>query len=160
MQNPKPHDKCPIVPHQGLSPKSQDPTPKKVHFPRFVDETLSARLERLRSQITIHRELIACGGSVVASWKIHRGKRLGPYYRVAFRENRRQRARYIGSNEQLATMVRELIDELKSPRRTTQTIRRARAAVRQALRHSLAETESLVAPLGYRRRGMSFCKKR
>ena len=126
----------------------------------FAHEKTLARWERLQTQVLKYNELIAQDGCIGEIWKTYRGKRLGPYYRVEFRENRATRTIYIGRDEQLAKMASAMIDELKHPRREDRIIRRARMAARAALRRSLAEAEALAAPLGYRRRGFRFCKRR
>ena len=35
-------------------------------------------------------------GAIVATWREHQGRKLGPYYRLAWREEGRQRSRYLG----------------------------------------------------------------
>jgi hypothetical protein len=131
-----------------------------VHQAKSDDKKSSDRFERLRSQILERKNLIAIDGTVAASWVNYRGKRLGPYYRVAFRENRTLRAIYIGRDEQLAKIAKDLLDELKRSRREGRWLRRMRAAARDALLRSLAEAETFVAPLGYHRRGFGFHKSR
>jgi hypothetical protein len=140
--------------------KEGQPPAADVQNPKFDDQNVLARFARLRSQILERKELIARDGNIAETWRTHRGKRTGPYYRVAFRENGRQRAFYIGGDAQLAKMVMELIGELKHPREEKRLIRRLRAAARASLRRTLAEAEALAAPLGFRRRGFRFCKRR
>ncbi len=141
-------------------PKIQELNSGKVLFSKFDDQKYLARFERIRSQIHERKEFIARNGSVVAGWRTYRAIRLGPYYRVAFRQNHALQSIYIGRNERLVTMVRALIEELKQSRSQDRLIRRLRCAARRALRRSLAELEVHVAPLGYRRRGFRLCKQR
>jgi hypothetical protein len=161
VQNLEIDDEKP-TPSQHLAPSTnpQDLHPGKVHISHFDDEKATARFVDLRSQILGRKELITRDASVVASWKTYRGKRFGPYYRVAYRENGVLRSIYIGRDEQLAKMASALIDELKQPREEDRLIRRLRAAARASLRRTLAEAEALAAPLGFRRRGFRFCKRR
>ena len=150
----------PKNPTQDLRTKVQAANIKNVLFSQFAPEKTLARCERLQRQLLENKELIARDGCLGAIWKTYRGKRLGPYYRVEFRLNRTTRTIYIGRDEELVKMVREMIDELKQSRREDRLIRQARTAARAALRRSLAETEVLAAPFGYRRRAFRFCKRR
>jgi hypothetical protein len=141
-------------------PGDSQPAKKIVHFSKFDDEKTLARFAALLPQILAQKELIIRDGTVVASWKTYRGKRLGPYFRVAFRDNRRLRAIYIGRDELLAQLAKALIEELKHPLRQDRYLRQVRQLFRAAWRQSVRETERFVAPLGFRRRGLHFCKQR
>lgn len=154
-------DQKPTPPqNQDLRPKPQDPASENMPISKSVDQKTLARFESLRTQILERKELIAQGGSLIETWRNHQGKRLGPYYQVAFRENRVLHTLYIGRDEQLATMVSALIDELKTPLREDRILRQLRAAAKAGLRRALAEADALAVPLGYRRRGYSFHKQR
>jgi hypothetical protein len=127
---------------------------------KFAHEKTLTRWRQLQTQVLEHRELIKQDGCIGATWKTYRGKRLGPYYRVEFRENSAIKTIYIGRNEELTKMASALIEKLKQPCREDRLLRRARAAARAALRHSLADAETYLAPLGYYRRGLGLYKRR
>jgi hypothetical protein len=80
------------------------------------------------------RETIERQGTVVSTWRIHQGRKLGPYYRLAWREDGRQRSVYLGRSEELAQAVEQRLDELQRPlrreRQLKDQIRRAWAALR------------------------------
>ena len=73
-----------------------------------------------------HPERFACQGSVVATWRTYRGRSLGPYYRLTWRENRRQRSLYLGRGGPLVDQVRGLLNEAQEIRRLKRDHRRNR----------------------------------
>jgi hypothetical protein len=133
---------------------------KNVHFLKFAHEKKPTRLEKLRLQLLAHQELIANDGCLAATWKTYRGKRLGPYYRVEFRQDRAVKTIYLGRDPLLVEYAAALIDDIKKPNRQKRYLRRLRAEIRASLRRSFAEAEQFVAPFGYHRRGLSFRKIR
>ena len=62
----------------------------------FVDQKTKRRYEAVRAWIFAHRRLLATQGTVTASWREYQGRRLGPFYRLAYREGNRQRSVYLG----------------------------------------------------------------
>jgi len=78
-------------------------------------------------------------GSVVASYRIKNGRHHGPYYRLAYTENGRQRSLYLGRSETLAQQARDLIDQLQQPRNDRREEARAerlrQANILRAKRH-------------------------
>ena len=50
-----------------------------------------------------------------ADFRTRDGRRFGPYYRVAFRQNDRQRSIYLGRSQSLADRVANLLAELRRP---------------------------------------------
>ena len=63
----------------------------------FTDQKSHKALTLLREAPT----RFACQGTVTTSWRTYRGRRLGPYYRLAWRENGRQRSIYLGRQGRL-----------------------------------------------------------
>ncbi len=55
-------------------------------------------------------------GSVVASYRTKNGRRFGPYYRLAYVDNGRQRSRYLGRASRLVQRIRNLLARLQKPR--------------------------------------------
>ncbi len=51
----------------------------------FVDQKAAARFERVLAL----SGRFAVQGSVVAGWRVYRGRRLGPYFRLAYRDGGR-----------------------------------------------------------------------
>jgi hypothetical protein len=159
----KPHTalerSTPEYPADGSGDKERSKS-KNVHFSQFAHENNPARLEKLRLQLLAHQELIAKDGCLAATWKNYRGKRLGPYYRVEFRQDRAVKTIYLGRDPLLVEFATALIDDIKKPSRQKRYLRRLRAEIRASLRRTFAEAEQFVAPFGYHRRGLSFRKIR
>jgi hypothetical protein len=133
---------------------------KNVLFSKFGPEKTGAKFDRLIEKVLAHQELIARDGHLSASWKTYRGKRLGPYYRVEFRDGGARRKIYLGRDAELAELAGLLLEELKRPAREKRHLRQLRAAILASYRRGLVEIDPLLAPLGFYRRGTRFCKRR
>jgi hypothetical protein len=88
-----------------------------------------------------HTQLFRRQGTVVEIWRRHGGRRLGPYYRLAYREGDKQCSWYLGASEETADTVRRHLQELQEPRRQQQQVRRCR----QVLRRQLARVKAVWA---------------
>ncbi len=69
--------------------------------PPSVDQAVEARFAAVSARMTASREVLSRQGAVVASWRVERGLRMGPYFRLAFREAGRQASIYLGACEAL-----------------------------------------------------------
>ncbi|NLS92650.1 MAG: hypothetical protein GXX96_10880 [Planctomycetaceae bacterium] len=78
-----------------------------------------------------HPERFADQGAVVATWRTYRGRRLGPYYRLTWRENRRQHSVYLGADGPLVDEVRRLLHQTHTARRLKREHRRNRQLFRE-----------------------------
>jgi hypothetical protein len=121
-----------------------------------VDQKANARFERVRLQVFARRRLFARQGAVVAGWRTYRNRRLGPYFRLAYREGGRQRSIYLGRCAELARRVAELLARLQHPLRDRRLFARLKAQVRASLRLAKAELEQALAPWGIRLEGFEF----
>lgn len=70
---------------------------------RKKDVTASARL--FRAQTNIAKPLPKIRGAVCAQWRIYKGKRLGPYYFLFWREGGKLRKRYVKRADVAATIA-------------------------------------------------------
>ena len=122
----------------------------------FVDQKAAARFERVRTVVLRERRRFAAQGSVVAGWRVYGGRRLGPYFRLAYREGGRQRSVYLGRCMELARRVRELLEGLKRPRRDRLLFARLIAQVRASLRCLKIERKQRLAALGIQLKGLEF----
>jgi hypothetical protein len=88
--------------------------------------------------LAAHAGLLARQGSVQPTWRRHRGRRLGPYYRLVYRDGGRQVAVYLGRDADLADAVRAELARLQAARRAgrlfARLVRAARAARRETIR--------------------------
>ena len=77
----------------------------------FVDQKLRGVLELIEQQ----PELFAKQGSVVETWRAYHGRKLGPYYRLAYRDGGRQRSIYLGASKERARRVQAALSALQHP---------------------------------------------
>ena len=101
----------------------------------FVDQKIREVLALIESR----PEIFAAQGTVVATWRTYGGRRLGPYFRLSFREGRRQRSLYLGTSAALAARVRAILARKHEPikRRRTHEKIRSRAVV-ELRKHKVA----------------------
>ena len=122
----------------------------------FVDQKVAARFGRVRALVMAERGRFAVQGSVVAGWREYGGRRLGPYFRLAYRDGGRQCSVYLGRCAELARRVRELLAGLQRPRRERLLFARLKAQVRASLRQAKVEVDRQLAVWGIRREGVEF----
>ncbi|MFH1924715.1 MAG: hypothetical protein ABIP48_33100 [Planctomycetota bacterium] len=121
-----------------------------------VDQKAAARFERVEAQVAAAPGVFAVGGTVVATWRTYRGRRLGPYFRLAYRKGRRQCSIYLGRSEELAGRVRDLLAKLQDLNRWRRTSRRMQREARKSLRRWLEYLGKQLAELGIQRKGFEF----
>ena len=137
------------------TPPPEDPTTEKrnpVDQPAADRET---RFDRARTFILANPRLFATQGSVVANWRVRAGKRFGPYYRLAFRRNGRQRSIYLGPL-QVADLLRDFLAKLQRPHRRHRLYKSLQAQVRASLRTAKTRLAQQLAALGITLKGYEF----
>ena len=78
-------------------------------------------------------------GAVVPTWRTYQGKRLGPYYRLAYREGNQQRSIYLGRQSPLVDQVRRLLGLCQANHRFRCHARRSRAEFRKRVLRPLKQ---------------------
>ena len=96
-------------------------------------ESVDQNTHRALGLIASRPEIFARRGSVVASWRTYRGRRLGPYFRLTYREAGRQCSVYLGRAGRVVETVRERLAELQGPLKRSRIYRQARAEIKAAL---------------------------
>ncbi len=81
-------------------------------------------------------------------------KGCGPYYRLAYREDGRQRSVYLGREGPLVDEVRRLLADLQRPLQQRRAINRLRRQVSAALTAQKRRVDALLRPLGLRLKGL------
>ncbi len=114
-----------------------------------VDQKAERALAVIRSRL----RLFARQGAVVATWRWYRGRKLGPYWRLAYREAGRQCSVYLGRTGPGVERVRRVLARLQRGLRSRRTVRRVSRAVRASLRSCLAELDRQLHGLGLWRKG-------
>ena len=98
-------------------------------------------------------QLFARVGSVVATYRTRGTARFGPYYRLIYRQDRRQRSLYIGRSEQLAAQVRELLHKLQEPRQLHIAIKRGKRLRKANLLRIKRQWQQAARAYGFRPHG-------
>ena len=154
------------------SPQSTNPKPTAASIPTTLpsappsnpekrnpvsqNEKDAARFERIQQFIQAHREIFARGGAIVPTWRTYSGKRLGPYYQLAYRDRGRQHWLYLGRSEQLTRQIRELLDSLHRPRDRHRLYRRLQTQARSSLRRVKAHLKEVCAKWSITLKGFEF----
>jgi len=124
--------------------------------PDLADQKTTARLERIESFLRRHQALFATQGTVVATWRVYRNRRLGPYFQIVYRHSRRQRALYIGRSKELADRVRRLLHQFQRSHRTRRLYKRLQTQARASLRRAKAQLRRMLALRGIALKGFEF----
>jgi hypothetical protein len=90
---------------------------------------------------------------MVATWRTYRGRRLGPFFRIAYRESEMQKSIYIGNNPELVAAARELLAELQANERARRAVKRLQSATRASLRVAKLAWERDLREVGLHRKG-------
>ncbi len=123
---------------------------------KSVTQKVIERFERVRAYLVARPALFAAQGSVVATSRTYRGRQLGPYFQVAWREAGRQRRLYLGRSLELVDRVRKLLDQLQQPLRQRRLFARLKRQTRSALRRWMADLRPLLAGWGIELKGFEF----
>jgi hypothetical protein len=118
-----------------------------------VDQKSSMRRVELLAKIRQAAPAVATAGSIVESWRTYRGRRLGPYYRLAYRESGIQRSIFIGGDSQLVAAARELLAELQADERARRAVKQMQLATLASLRVAKLAWERELREVGLRRKG-------
>jgi hypothetical protein len=108
------------------------------------------------SQLLARQDLFASQGRVEKCWRNYRGRRIGPYYRVVFREGKSRKSIHLGRSAELAYQVKAFLAELQRPLRQRRDTGHCRKIIRASLRAEKAKLEKLLLPLGFHMKGYAF----
>jgi hypothetical protein len=120
--------------------------------PTFTDSKDARRWRQVCQLLDAQPSIFARRCSVVATYRRYRGRRLGPYNALIFRNegHRRdpQRSIYLGRSEQLADAVRRRLGDLQRPRDESRARRRMIATVMAEYRRQKSHIDRQLAELG------------
>lgn len=74
-------------------------------------------------------------GAVVESWRAYEGRKMGPYFRLSYRDGGKQHSIYLGRSRQFANRIRKLLKEIQRPVKNQRELNKIRALTRAALRN-------------------------
>ena len=153
----------PRYPHGALYPDSPDPlftipdpSSPNTEKTRSVDQKLPPRWQRIFGFLDARRPLLAVQGAIVATWRTYRGKRLGPYYRLAYREKGRQRSLYLGCCVELVERVRDAMGEIQGRLREGQVMRRLIHTAKETLSACKDHLRRQLATIGIQMKGFEM----
>ena len=99
----------------------------------IVDQKSWTRREVLLARLRQAAPALATAGTIVETWRTYRGRRLGPFFRVAYRESEIQKSIYVGNDPELVAAACELLGKLQADERLRRAVARQRRAVRASL---------------------------
>ncbi|MBN2577954.1 MAG: DUF1678 domain-containing protein [Pirellulales bacterium] len=99
------------------------------------------------------QSVFARQGTIVASWRTYNGRKLGPYYRLAYRAEGRQRSIYLGKSKNLLRQVRRLLEKLQKPLQTRKILRHAQKTMQAAMKKHMAQFRIDLLRVGLQLRG-------
>jgi hypothetical protein len=99
---------------------------------------------------------LAESGTLKATWRTYRGRRLGPYFRLAYRRRGRRKWIYVGRSAELAGRLRQLLAMLQAPAEERRRLRRLCAAARRALGIQKAAWQAELAGRGLVAKGFEI----
>jgi hypothetical protein len=144
-----------MMPRRPVNPREKNRVanhPREVYaleIRHFVDQ----RRQRIGNFIDAHAEQLTHQGTIVSSFRCRGGQRVGPYYRLTFREGRNQRSLYLGNDMDLIAEARTVLQELQRPYRERRAVQRCKSAIRKALTHCRTELRRELARRGLRLQG-------
>ena len=139
--------------------------PRVTRRPAPIDHAReAARRECVLQFLETHRAVLAVQGVVRETWRAHRGRRRGPYFRLVWREraesssaaNTRRRGLYLGRSKKLAAEVRDVLAEWRRPAHEKRLFARLRGQALAAFRNHKRELRLLLASLGVQLKGWEF----
>ena len=121
----------------------------KLETERIVDQQTHPAL----ALIARRAELFARQGSIAAAWRRRGSRTYGPYYRLCYREDGRQRSVYLGREGTLVAQVRQTLADLQRPLRQRRAVARLQRQVKTSLRAEKGRLNRHLCRLGLRLQG-------
>ncbi|MCH7525795.1 MAG: hypothetical protein IID39_00015 [Planctomycetes bacterium] len=111
-------------------------------------EPVDQKLDEIQRLVESRPDVFQYQGSVVESWREYEGKRLGPYFRLAYRDGNRQRSVYLGRSVQLADAVRKLLEENHQGNVRRRELKRLQRSAKAQLREARCRWEQDLRKIG------------
>jgi hypothetical protein len=103
--------------------------------------------------VAAHGALLAVQGSVQETYRHYKGRRLGPFFRLSFRQAGKQRSLYIGRDRGLASAIEGQLQTLQAPRSNARQLERCLAECRRNLQAAKQEFRCRLEAQGLRLQG-------
>jgi hypothetical protein len=109
---------------------------------------MTNRTEILKQVLSANSSLFKTQGAIVSGWRYRNGKRYGPYFRLGWRDDGRQKSFHLGSEGYLVEFVRQYLSALREPRRRAQAVKRTICRLRAARRKALERVDQELFKIG------------
>jgi hypothetical protein len=116
-------------------------------------EVVDQKRARIQKFLADHSAALSQQGTVQCSWRYHQGRRLGPFFRLAYREGGRQCSLYLGRNPQRADEVRKVLEQLQAPRRQMLETERQLTKIKAQLKSHKHTLDGELEQRGLHRKG-------
>ncbi|MBN2579471.1 MAG: hypothetical protein JXB10_10805 [Pirellulales bacterium] len=113
----------------------------------------AACLPPVLRKIIANQSLLKRKGTIVATWRTYKGRRLGPYYRLVYYQRGRQRSIYLGRSAELVMEVQDYLAELQQPAKTDRALRRMKKEFKTAMHEHKKRFHAELAAVGLKLRG-------
>lgn len=124
-----------------------------MEIPTFADQKSRRRREAILKQVRALQPILCRQGKVVAGWRVYRGQRLGPYWRLTYRHEGRSHWLYLGRNDGPAQEVRRLLQRWQEPLRRRRQWIAERRRIKRSLRACKLRLALELARAGLRLKG-------
>jgi hypothetical protein len=104
-------------------------------------------------KLTTIRHLLARQGSIVQSWRYKNGRKTGPYFRLAYRDEGRQRSIYLGKSPPILDQVRRLLEKFQKPTKIRQILHQAQKTLQPGFKNHQAQFRLELQKIGLELRG-------
>jgi hypothetical protein len=132
----------------SLNPETQPLNPRLEN--RQVDDQFDHPALKL---IAARPDLFCRRGNVAATYRRRNGKTFGPYYRLSYREDGRQRSIYLGRSGPLVEQVRRALAAHQRPITQHRLCERLMRQMRASLQVEKLRVRTLLRPFGLRLKG-------
>jgi hypothetical protein len=113
---------------------------------------------RSKSPLTAIRNLksvLARQGAIVATYRTYNGRKLGPYYRLAYRLGGRQRSLYLGKSKKILRQARRLLEKIQNSLKIHRALCHAIKTAQADLKRHMAQFRIDLLRVGLQLRGYS-----
>jgi hypothetical protein len=162
----------PLIPNpQSLIPDSQIsnlkfpiPPPPPTGPPTLKKSNLDDQLEtdpirRARAYILAHPAFFSQQGFIAENYRTRNHRRFGPYYRLTFRHNDRQKSLYLGTSTAGAEEIRRLLADLQRTVQRRHNSRLLRIQIKRSLRRQKEILRKELAARGYYLKGFQIVRQ-
>jgi hypothetical protein len=115
------------------------PSPAFAHSPLNAIRTL--------------KNIFSRQGTIVASFRTYNGRKLGPYYRLAYRAEGCQRSIYLGKSKKILRQVRRLLEKLQKTVKTKRFMCQAQKTFQKMMKKHQAQFRIDLLKVGLQLRG-------